>query len=103
MKTNWRLVILTKQWQRNTKVPEPSQWLCVNRQLFEIKDKTPMGAKRAASQIIFNECDTPEQFLKHPIWWSRWKIMEGEAPNAYRISNIAFKHHMRAELIREGT
>lgn len=101
MKTNWRLVVLTKRWNRNLKSYNPAQWETINRQTFEIKDKTPIGAKRAASKIIFNECDTPELYLKHPIWWGKWKIMEGEEPNAYRVSSINYKHHMRAELIRD--
>lgn len=99
MKNNYRLIVLSKKWNRNLKKPGPGYWECTNKQIFEIKGKTITGAKRIATRHIFNDCEVPEQRLKHPVWWSRWKLSEDSVP--YRISSIGFNTHMRAELIAE--
>ena len=98
-RSNWRLVLLTYRWDRNLGKPEPGKWECIDRQVFEIQNKTAIGAKRIATIHIFNDAKTPESFLKHKLWWaSHWKLSDGLG-KFYRTSTISFKYRMRAELI----
>ena len=113
MKKDWRLIVLTKKWNRNLDGPEPAQWECVGKEAFDIRDKTEIGAKRAATLILWNTIKMPVDsgWMRYNMRWNRWKPLkylpdsEWHSPDDetkfYRTTRIFFKYHMRAELIEE--
>ena len=110
---NYNLIVLTRKWNRNLAAPEPAQWECVNKETFEIRNKSEQGAKRAATLVLLNTIKVPTgcNCFRDTLWWSRWKPLEylpksdwhspDDETKFYRTTSIFSKYHIRAELIEE--
>ena len=109
VKKNWRLCVLTQKydravassysvWSRERRQPG---WLNVNREYFEIPNRTEIGAKRIASRHLENDIQMPKEessWHRESMVWTRWFPL-CEVPNSYKLTSVFSKYHLRAELL----